>query len=150
MILICHNLYIMSIDAKRALQKTQESLNSIQTLADKVFIASADAQIKAAIQLGQTQITAVTGNQVNVSTVFNYYNNLGYLCAFPDYLQQNGQALPSIVQQPVNFFGFNWTQFWLNAIGAFHIRNPARMTIRWNLYPLTPYYPGNGDPDEPV
>jgi hypothetical protein len=131
----------MSINARIAHRQTQIALNAIQTAADKVFIASVDSQIQTAINLGLSEITAVTQPDVSINTVFNYYNNLGYLCSFPDYLQQNGQALPSIDQQPVNFFGFNWTQYWLNAIGAFHIKSPARMTVRWSLYPRFPEDP---------
>lgn len=135
----------MSINANIANSNTQTTLNAIQTAADTNFIANVDSQIQTAINLGQFQITAITSNEVNISVVFNYYTNLGYNCTFPDYLQQNGQSIPSLVQQPVNFFGFNWTQFWLNAIGAFNITNPARMTISWNLNPITPVIDSEGE-----
>lgn len=124
----------MSIDALEAKAKTHIALNAIQTVADKVFIASVDAQIQTAISLGQFEITAVAGPEVNVATVYGYYNNLGYLCSFPDYLQQNNLWPPPISSKPPVFFlGFNWTQFWLNVAGSYFVRNPARMTIRWHL-----------------
>lgn len=132
----------MSINAHEAHKQSSEALYAIMTAADKVFIASVDAQIQTAIALGLFQVTAVTTPDVSINTVFQYYNNLKYLCSFPDYLQQNGMAFPTtITVQPADFFGFNWTQFWLNAIGAFHIKSPARMTVRWNLAQRFPEEP---------
>ena len=124
----------MSIDALEAKAKTHTALNAIQTVADKVFIASVDAQIQTAISLGQFEITAVAGPEVNIATVYGYYNNLGYLCSFPDYLQQNNLWPPPISREPPVFFlGFNWTQFWSNVAGSYYVRNPARMTVQWHL-----------------
>ena len=124
----------MSIPASTALTNSQSALTGIQTVADNAFIAAVDSQIQTAITLGQTQVTALTAANVNITNVFNYYTNLGYNCTFPDYLQQNGNAYPTLVYQPSNYFGYNWTQFWLNSIGAFNILSPARMTVSWTPY----------------
>lgn len=123
------------MDAKEAQDQTKVALEAIMTAEDAKFIADVDVMIQTAIKLGQSQITAITHQHVSIGTIFNYYTNLGFHCTFPDYLQQNGAQIPSLVQQPVNFFGFNWTQYWLNAIGQFHIRNPARMTVQWFIQP---------------
>lgn len=121
----------MSLPALTAKANTATALAALQTAADAKFIADVDAQIATAINLGSYVITAVTNANVNITTIYNYYTGLGYHLEFPDYQQQNGQALPSIIQQPQNFFGYNWVQYWLNAIGAFHIKNPARITVSW-------------------
>ena len=131
----------MSITAKEAHIASHTALNAIATEADKVFIAGVDAQIQTAITLGQFEITAIAGAQVSLMTVFNYYASLGYHCTFPDYLQQNGWPLPALVEPNSNFFGFNWRQYWINAVDQRHTKNPARMTIKWAVSPPWPSEP---------
>ncbi len=124
----------MSIDRNTANTNSTNSLNTIQANADSNFIASVDAQIQNAISLGQFEITAVTNNAVNLNYIYNYYANLGYEVYFPDYQNQNGAQLPSIIQQPQNFFGANWVAFWNGLISLNLVQNPARLTINWSSY----------------
>lgn len=121
----------MSIDRNTANAQSQAALNARLTAGDQAFIANVDAQIQTAIKLGYFQITALTNLNVSLINVYNYYSGLGYNVAFPDYANQNGAMLPSIINQPSNFFGYNWVQYWLNAITLYNIQNPARMTIYW-------------------
>lgn len=121
----------MSLPALTAQANTIAALAAIQTAADANFIAAVDSQILTAINLGASQITAMTNSGVNLNTIFNYYSGLGYIVTFPDFQQQNGAMIPSIVQQPVNFFGYNWITYWQNAIVAWGITNPARVTVSW-------------------
>lgn len=121
----------MSLPAATANANTQAAVTAIQTAADTNFIAAVDSQILTAINLGSYTVTAMTNQGVNLLTIFTYYTGLGYQVTFPDFLQQNGAAIPSLVQQPVNFFGYNWITFWQNSIIAFGITNPSRMTIAW-------------------
>lgn len=124
----------MSIDRNTANAKSQAQVNVIQTIGDQEFIANVDAQIQTAIALGKFKITALSNHTVSLTTVFTYYSNLGYAVTFPDYANQNGAQLPSIIQQPANYFGYNWAAYWLNTITLYGIKNPARMTIAWNSY----------------
>jgi len=124
----------MSIDRNTANAQSQKSQNAIQTIGDTNFIAAVDTQIQTAIKLGQFAVTALTNHTVSLITVYTYYANLGYNVSFPDYANQNGAQLPSIIQQPANYFGYNWAAYWLNTITLYGIRNPARMTIAWNSY----------------
>jgi hypothetical protein len=121
----------MSMPASTALTNSTTNQTAIQTAADTSFISSVDAQINTAINLGQFEITAVTNSNINISNIFNYYAGLGYYVSFPDYMQQNGAQIPSLFQQPTNFFGYNWIQYWQNYIGALSIKNPTRITIAW-------------------
>lgn len=122
----------MSIDRNTANADTMIALAALTTAVDTAFIADVDSQITQAIAMSQFQVTAMTGPNVNLSTVYAYYAALGYQVSFPDYQNQNGPASPSIMSQPVNLFGYNWIKFWENAINVMGVRPPARMTIAWS------------------
>lgn len=124
----------MSIDRNTAFANSQAALNARLTAGDTKFIDDVDSQITSATALGHFEITALTSLNVSIITVYTYYTNLGYNVYFPDYANQNGQTLPSIINNPSNFFGYNWVQYWLNAITLYNIVNPARMTIAWRSY----------------
>lgn len=134
----------MSIDRNQAFANSHASLQARLTAGDSKFIEDVDSQILAATQLGHFEVTALTNLNVSIITVYTYYANLGYNVYFPDYANQNGQTLPSIINQPSNFFGYNWTSYWLNAITLYNITNPCRMTVAWRSY-----YPPN-NPQGPV
>lgn len=121
----------MSIDRNTANADSNTALTAIQTAADTDWIASVDSQIQTAITLGQFSVTALTNSAVNLDTVFQYYADLGYNVSFPDYANQNGNTLPSIINQPSNFFGYNWTAYWQGLLTLNIVSNPARITIAW-------------------
>jgi hypothetical protein len=124
----------MSIDRNTAHANSHAALQARLTAGDTNFIADVDSQILSATQLGHFEITALTNLNVSIITVYTYYAGLGYNVYFPDYANQNGQTLPSIINNPSNFFGYNWVQYWLNAITLYNITNPCRMTIEWRSY----------------
>ena len=128
----------MSIDRNTAFANSQAARNARLTAGDTKFIADVDGQILAATELGHFEITALTNLNVSIITVYTYYTNLGYNVYFPDYANQNGQTLPSIINNPSNFFGYNWVAYWLNAITLYNITNPCRMTIAWRSYVPAP------------
>lgn len=124
----------MSIDRNTAYANSQAARNARLTAGDTNFIADVDAQILAATELGHFEITSLTNLNVSIIAVYTYYTNLGYNVYFPDYANQNGQTLPSIINNPSNFFGYNWVAYWLNAITLYNITNPCRMTFSWRSY----------------
>ena len=124
----------MSIDRNTANANSTAALYAKLTEGDTEFIANVDVQIDEACAQGHFAITALTNLNVSIINVFTYYTNLGYNVYFPDYANQNGQTLPSIINNPSNFFGYNWSQYWLNNITRYNITNPARMTVAWRSY----------------
>ena len=124
----------MSIDRNTAYANSQAALQARLTAGDTGFITNVDIQIAEACALGHFEITALTNLNVSIINVYTYYTNLGYNVYFPDYANQNGQTLPSIINNPSNFFGYNWVQYWLNAITLYRITNPARITVGWRSY----------------
>lgn len=124
----------MSITRAEANANSTTSQNAIMSNADTIFIANVDWQIQQAISQGQFQVTAVSNAFINLMGVYQYYANLGYNVSFPDYANQNGANLPSIIQQPTNYFGYNWTAYWAGLIQLNLVSNPARLTIQWATY----------------
>jgi hypothetical protein len=122
----------MSIDRNTANANANAALTTIQTTADTNWIASVDSQIAQAISLGYFQITAITNPAVNLMNVYAYYTGLGYNVTFPDYANQNGQNLPSTIQDPTNYFGYNWVAYWQGLITLSLVQNPCRISIMWD------------------
>lgn len=121
----------MSIDRNTANANSTTAFNAIQTAADTYWIANVDSQIATAITLGQFTITAMADTSVNLNTVFQYYANLGYNVSFPDFANQNGGFLPSIINQPANLFGSNWNQYWMGLLTLSLVQTPCRISIAW-------------------
>jgi hypothetical protein len=124
----------MSIDRNTAHANSKAALDAKLQAGDTNFIADVDGQITAACAQGHFEVTALTSLNVSIINVYTYYTNLGYNVYFPDYANQNGQTLPSIINNPSNFFGYNWVQYWLRAITLYRITNPARITVGWRSY----------------
>ncbi len=121
----------MSIDRNQANADTTTSFNAIQTAGDTTFIANVDSQIASAITLGQFTVTALADTSVNLNTVFQYYVALGYNVSFPDFANQNGGFLPSIINQPANLFGSNWNDYWMGLLTLNLVQTPCRISIAW-------------------
>lgn len=124
----------MSIDRNTAHANSMAALDAKLLAGDAEFIANVDAQITEACAQGHFDVTALTNLNVSIISVYTYYANLGYNVYFPDYANQNGETLPSIINSPSNFLGYNWSQYWLNNITRYNITNPARMTVSWKSY----------------
>jgi len=114
----------MSITKDQANTDATTAHDAIQAAANTNFYTLVDAQIQEAIAQGKFQVNCWTTEDVDLSTAFQYYADLGYAVSFPDY--------PTNLDfQPAQMFGAFWEDFWANVIHTSQIKNPARMIIAW-------------------
>lgn len=121
----------MSITRNQANTNTTAQQTAIQTAADAIFIAAADAAIANAINFGKFTTTVSTFKGVNIQTVYYYYANLGYGVSFPD-------VPNNLYANPAELFGFFLDQYYNNYIASLRLSNPLRITLYWGNFT---YYP---------
>jgi hypothetical protein len=112
-----------SIPASAALA-AQKAQKAALTAADNaLFIADADKQIRAAIALDVSFVSATTFGDVNPHDIYKYYTNLGYDVDFPDLIQ--GQRF-----QPADLFGEFWLEYWNHTLLPNFPKGPIRIVIK--------------------
>lgn len=125
----------MSIPRSQAEIDAQTALDALTAAANARFIAAADIQITEAIAQGKFYVNCLTEDAIDPKTVFQYYADLGYGVAFPDYPT-------NLSLQPAELFGPYWINFWSN--GGFipqNLKKPYRLIISWKTPPTYLQFP---------
>lgn len=115
-----------SITKSQAETDSTTEHDALVAAANQRFIDDADAQILEAIDQGKFWINCTTFEaDLDPQEIFDYYANLGYSIAFPDYSHHD------LSQQPAQLFGAFWTNFWNNAQVPSGMKLPLRIVIGW-------------------
>lgn len=117
-----------SIPATTAQSDSDAAKAALEAADNAIFIASVDQAIVEATDQGKYQVSATTWGHVSPKTIVDYYINLGYTVALPDYPQ-------TLEVVPAQLFGEFWVAFWngtlRDTLFANPNLNPVRLLIAW-------------------
>jgi hypothetical protein len=103
-------------------------LAALVTAANDAFIDQAATAIAEATAQGKFEVFLYTVDPCDLSFLSQYFFNLGYAVAFPDFVAAQGS-------QPAQLFGPDFAAYFNNQLLPFNTqpKNPTRMGLSWRV-----------------